>query len=57
VESSIVGHRADVGRDAEVSSVSIIGDDVVIDIGTRSVAARIPLNFPDNLPENVPDPG
>jgi mannose-1-phosphate guanylyltransferase len=46
VDSSIVGHRAHVGRDADVLSVSIIGDDVVLDAGTRWAAARVPENAP-----------
>ncbi len=42
VDSSIVGNRAVVGRDSHLTSMSIVGDDVVVEAGTRLAGARLP---------------
>ncbi len=44
VNSSIIGHRVDVGPACSVTSVSIIGDDTVLEAGSQLAGARVPGN-------------
>lgn len=45
VRNSVVGHRARVGRGAEVTRHSVVGDDAVVEDGARLAEDRVPAAF------------